>query len=306
MANKPKSSLPANTEVVAMNGVYNIAQRPLLDKMELMKKEIEIKVQQAIKAGGLKRAKLDRDFGMFIDAVVLYKMKETKAYKDEGFNWENFCNLAGYPVRTADDIIAKICPIIEAFSANFADFIGLKFNEIKLLGKAKVANIATFEEGKVIYKGVEIPITSEDFNIVLKSIQEDVSALTKEKEADRKAFERVQKDLNEQLHKAHKDYDTLSKKKSLLAQEMDIPEEEFVFIKRMETMRTLFDRFYGENLNPERIKFETEPTPRMKAAYLTTIDYIRKQLLAAYEAAVELHGDAIITPETAWHPGMKV
>ena len=42
-------------------------------------------------------------------------------------------------------------------------------------------------------------------------------------------------------------------------------------------------------------------TPRMVAAYLTTLDYMRKQLLAAYDTAQDMYGSAAMSPEEAWH-----
>lgn len=296
MVNKPKDQKRTDTDFQAANEIYKLAKREYDEQLGKIKQELVTKIGQHEAIGALKRAKLDREFSKFVDAVVLYRMKESRAYKTLGYNWEEFCNLAGYDVRDADRIVNDIRPIVEAFSAVLSDFLGLKFNEIRMLGKAKSDNLVSFKDNKVTYKDIEIPITAEDFNIVLKSIQEDLANQKKEYEADKKAMERVQQDINEKLQQAHREFDQFKSKVSKLAEEKGLSPEQDAFLTKMESMRVQFDHFYMVHVEPETI-MELIPnddkpvTVRMRVAYLKTLEYMASQLNVALGVATDLFGE---------------
>jgi hypothetical protein len=86
------------------------------------------------------------------------------------------------------------------------------------------------------------------------------------------------------------------------ARSKDLTPEEDGFLQQMENLRIGFDG-YMLQVEPGRVEelMEVEPettrgevtsvvTPRMRAAYLETLGYMRKQIVAAHDTAEEMFG----------------
>jgi len=237
--------------------------------------------------------------------LMLKQVKETKEYRLKyGMTWEDFCEYVGLKVRNVDLQLQDLEPFRIDFLASFADFMGADISKIKYLGKAISAKIAEFDGHSIVIGEEKIPCIpehAEEINAVLDRLQEDLRTQKEEAFAQKKAFERVQADTHKTVTKLEKELNRFRR----LAEGRNLKPEEEAFQNQMGLARAGFDG-YMLTVDPEHIKDlqeETPMTPRMVADYLSTLDYMRKQIIAAFNDAVDLFGSAKIAPEEMdWTP----
>jgi hypothetical protein len=303
MSNKQKTT---DAQFKATDEIYNIARQEADLEIANLKQEIQAGRDDGFAIGSIKTNKVHRDFANFLDALMLYRTHKDKSYKKYGLTWDKFCEAVGYDRRQADRIISEVTPIFEAFSDNLPVLYGVTFNDIRWLGNNKSDKLSGFsEDGKSLIIGDEqIPATPEDITSYITHQKEVYQTELKEKDATITAQKKVLAD-NEKFKIAKEreiaKLEGKAKAKGLL------PEEEG-FLTKVEGLRLGFDG-YLLKLDPERMEElskhnDPAPTPRMRAAYLSALDYMKKQILIAFEVATELHGNAIMCPEAAWKPGM--
>jgi len=126
--------------------------------------------------------------------LIIRKWIESRHYKKFGLTQEQFFKAIGEKERTAETLIKELEPILEKFQAGFAYICGLKFSEIKLLCRAKQAEIAYFDDDtkSVVVEGesygpAEIKKALEIIKTTLKErLEEQKKQAEKEKaEAER-------------------------------------------------------------------------------------------------------------------------
>jgi hypothetical protein len=311
MANKPKEQKTTDAQYEAAKEIYDIAKKEGEVAIARLKSELAAEKEESRFEGILAKVDYDILHNKFLKLAILYQVKQSKDYKKGGKTWEEFCDAHGYSRRTADQLFAEMWPLFKEFSAGSAGFsglLGVTFNKIRLLGKSISAGSASFEDGCLIYEGQKIPLTPEykdDIEAVIDQIKEEAETAKKEKALDAKAKDRVLSDKEKTIQKLHKSLEVLEGQ----AKEKGLTPEEEGFLKKVDALRTGFDG-YLLRLDPERVEelsydVDPAPTPRMRAAYLAALDYMKKQVLEAYERATEMHGNAIMCPEAAWKPGMS-
>lgn len=305
MANKSREERIPDAQVEASKQIYEIARQEANLEIAKLKGEIEAAKADGIAIGAIQANKAHRSFNDFFDALILYKAHKDKSYKKNGLTWEAFCEAAGYARRTAEDIISDIAPVMETFSGNIAAFSGVGLKQIRYLGKTKAADFAGFDDdGNIVIGEERIPNTPEDILAYIDHQKEISQKAIEEKDLTVKAKDRVLKDKEKIIQKLHKNLEKLEGQ----AREKELTPEEDGFLKKVEKLRLGFDGYLLQ-LDPHRIEelfFEADPapTPRMRAAYLSALDYMRKQILVAFDQATEMYGNAIMCPEAAWRPGM--
>ena len=307
MANKSKEHKVTDAQVEASKEIYNIARQEADTEIARMKSEIEAVQEESRFEGILDKIDYDIAHNEFLKLLMLYRVKQTKDYKKGGKTWKEFCDSRGYADRTADRLIEELKPLFDQFSAKLANLSGIGFNKIRLLGRSVSANLAEIEDGALIYGDQRIPLTPEykdDIEAVIDQIKEEAENAKTEKALDAKAKDRVLKDKEKTIQKLHKSIEKLEGK----AKEKSLTPEEEGFLKKVDFLRTAFDAYLLQ-LDPERMDdlfMDTDPapTPRMRAAYLAALDYMKKQILVAYERATGMYGNAVMCPEAAWKPGM--
>ena len=306
MAIKTKSK-EMDAQVAAGNEIYNVARKEADIEMARLKSEIEAEKEESRFEGILDKIDYDIAHNEFLKLLMLYRVKQTKDYKKGGKTWKEFCDSRGYADRTADRLIEELKPLFDQFSANLATLAGITFNKIRLLGRSVSANLAEIKDGCLVYDDQLIPLDidhKDEIEAVLDQLKDDAETAKKEKALEVKAKDRVLNDKEKAIQKLHK---TLEKLEGH-AREKNLTPEEDGFLKKVEFLRTAFDG-YLLKLDPERMEelskhHDPAPTPRMRAAYLSSLDYMKKQILIAFEAATEMYGNAIMCPEAAWKPGM--
>ena len=297
MARTPRVT---DEQVEASKEIYRIAREEADTEIAKLRSEMAAKLPQYEALGILRKIQHDRAYNDLIEALVLFRIKESKAYRNGGLNWEDFCNVAGCDRRRADEIISDVRPIFTTFSADFASFLGIGFNKIRYLGKSVSAESASFEDGALVIEGESIPLTPEhkdEIEAAIDKLQEDLKKQKEEITAQKKAFERVQADTHKTMTKLEKE---LARHKGFL-DDKDLNDEEAAFVKKVALLKKAFDG-YLLTLDPdniEELQLEEEPSVRMRAEYITALSYMKMQILKMYDIAESMFGDCIMIPEAA-------
>lgn len=288
-------------EAKAVEEVYNLARQQADAEMAKLRGEIDAIREESLALGVLQKIEYDLAHNQMLKYVVLHRIKQAKEYRKGGLTWVEFCDAIGEPQRTADRILTELQPVMAMVSAKLADFTGMDFNKIRLLGRSVSANLAEIDEaGMVLIGGERIPLTPDhrdDLQAALEQVIETNAKILADKDATIRAKDKVLKDKQTLIERQAKE---LAKLEDAAFKAGMTPLEE-AFIKRMDNLRVSFDG-YMLKVDPERCelgKADAENTPRMVAAYLTTLDYMRKQLLAAYETAQDMYGSLTMSPEEA-------
>jgi SMC interacting uncharacterized protein involved in chromosome segregation len=121
--------------------------------------------------GVLKKIQIDRSYNDFLEAITLYRAKENKLYKEAGLTWEEFCETCGIERRTADRIINDIKPIVVKFSDTMSDFLGLKLNEIRMLGRSVSDNVTRIKDGYIEYEGERFSFNKNSIKELIKKLE---------------------------------------------------------------------------------------------------------------------------------------
>jgi len=297
-------------QVLAAQDIWNAAEDKFRADIERLKREIGATAEIHEAMGAIKKMKADRELDRIIESMLLWKLHKNGRYKDLGLTWSEVCEKLDVRERSGYKILEDVQAVYDAFSANFAELLGLKFNEIKMLGRSISAKMAEIEEGSIVYKDQKVPLSDkeavqsvlDDLREEMKKLQEEKKKKEEELEVERRAHER-NLEAKEEVIKRQESH---MKRIEMVAEEKGLDPEEYAFLQKMESLRLQFDSWYMQNLDPERmLEFlgEEKETVRMRAAYLTTLDYIKKQILAAWDTADAMYCDAAMNPELAWEPG---
>lgn len=305
MANKKAADKVTDAQFRAADEIYDIAKKESAAEIDRLKSEMAIEKEESRFEGILDKIDYDIAHNEFLKLLMLYRVKESKDYKKGGKTWEQFCESRGYARRTAETLIAELKPLFDQFSAKLAGLSGIGFNKIRLLGRAIAADSAGFKDGCLVYDDQLIPLDpdhKDEIEAVIEQIKDESEKIKTEKALEVKAKDRVLKDKEKTIQKLHRTLEKLEGQ----AKEKGLTPAEEGFIKKVEALRLGFDGYLLQ-LDPDRmddLSFDSDPTPRMRACYLAALDYMKKQILVAYEKATELYGNAIMCPEAAWKPGM--
>lgn len=299
MANKKRTVIDVESE--AALEVVEMEKR----QEELQKSEREFKekaIAQVFElAGKIKATALFEAQSRVMKLLNLKQVKDAKAYRETfGMTWEQFCDHVGEDRRRIDEELIDLKPFKAEFLAKFVSGFGVEINKVKYLGEAISANSAEIRDNAIVYDGETIPLTPEhrdDIQALLERLEESYKAQLEDKTTTIKTKDKLIKAKEELLNKQEKEiskYERAAKKKGLS------PEED-AFLQDMDNLRTTFDGYLLQ-IDPERMAElkEDSATPRMRAAYLTTIDYIKKQILVYADTSIEMHGDIVMCSENAW------
>ena len=214
MPSKPEGQQITDTQVEASKEIYKIAREQADIEMVKLRADIAANKEEAFSFGVIRANKAYRDYSNFLDVVVLYRMHKSKAYKKAGQTWEEFCEAAGYPRRTAETMIADIAPIFDIFGQNLPVLAGITINDIRWLGKSKAAGTAGLsEDGKTLIIGDDqIPATPEDIAAYINHEKEAHKKQLEEKDETLAANQKVLGDKQKLINTYAQDLARLEKK----------------------------------------------------------------------------------------------
>ena len=265
--------------------------------MQILKPKDRAAAEAFDLAGSVRTMNFMRSLSDVTMVMKLRQLKEGGQYKDMGFTWAGMCDYMGLPVRTVDDKLKDIENLRDDFLGEFAEYFSSDFKKIKYLGRAVSAESAEIKGNAIIYKGEEVPLTPEhrdDVQAILDLIASDVE----EAKAGERAKARANKNLEATLHKQEKQLARLEKEFA----DKDITPEEDAFIQRVKNLSVSFDG-YLLKVEPGRVfegMSDEEITPRMRAALMSTLWYMRGQMLAAYDTAMLEYAHDLVEKEDGW------
>lgn len=300
MANKQIRQRIVDADVEAVKEIEAVISQRFEGEIVRLKEEQELLKEDVRFATLIQRSQYDIAHAEFLRAVTLYQAKQSKSYRKTGKTWVVFCEEIGISDRTADEIIKEIKPVLENFSAGFAKLFGVGLNKIRHLGKAISAGAAEIQDGVIVFDGEKIPLTPEykdEIEAILDQLKDGLKEREDEAKAQKKASDRLQAETHKEIVKLNKQVDKLEGK----AAKKGFTAEEDAYLQHIGNLRTTFDGYLLQ-IDPERMEelnAETV-TPRMRAAYLSAMDYFKKQILVYADTAIEMHGDIVMCAENAW------
>ncbi len=315
MANKPKHLKPTDQSVRTAENLINAGKAMVQAELDKLKEYAAAAPLDHQAIGELRMLNHQMAYSGMLRLMILYRIKQSKDYKKGGMTWEQFCDAVGEKDRTLDRLIAEIKPVYEAVSASLATFAGVNPHKIKYLGKAVSAKLAEINDGYLVYRDEKIPLTPEhheEVQALIEQIETDYKTKLEETEATLRANKKIVKQKDDLLVKQEKDLRKFEKR----AEGLGLSPEEDAFEQQMENFRLGFDG-YMSRIEPTRIEElqtfaaprgedglhpSTSVTPRMRAAYITSLTYMLKQVRAAHDTAVEMFGADLEEPDEGWRP----
>jgi hypothetical protein len=295
-----------DADVIAMNEVYRIAEEKTEakyhEKIKEAKAYLAYGVLKATYGTKIKGERMREHFSRLLRVMFLRDAKEK--LKQDGL-WTQFCQEEGLDIRNADYEISKLGDFKDELLLSFGAHCGYEINNIKYLTNGDSQKLGVeVQNGEVYCNGQQVNLSPEEVQFVIDKLQDENRLQKEDHEAQKKAFDRVQEDSHKTITKMEKELDKFKRE----AERRGIPAEDDAFLKLMERARVSLDGALMY-LDPDNIREElgdTEPTSRMTAAYLSTLDYARKQILAAFDTAQDMFGNPVMSPEEAWRPGIKL
>lgn len=303
MANKPKNMKPRDNDVIAANEIYEAGKRTAEAEIARLKEYAQAAPLDHQAIGEMRMLSYQREHIEMLELLVIYRVKVSKDYKKCGMTWEQFCDAIGKKVRTLDTLIAGIRPAYETVSAKLAAFAGIDAKKIKYLGRAILANSAEIKNECICYGGEKIPLTPahhDEIQSLLEKIESDLKQQIENAQSDAKAAKKIAKAKEDVIAKQEKDLRKFEKR----AEGRGLSLEEDAFEQQIENLKISFDG-YMSRVEPGQIeelqsREDGKVTPRMRALYLTTLDYMRKQIVAAHDTAVEQFGADLEDDKGGW------
>lgn len=278
----------------------------------------------AFMEGFLTKGGIDKAFNDMQEALILYEIKRRKLYRDAGFkNFSEYCGSRGISRGKGYEWAQYVEDLGPDDFSVLTEKVGMNqsfFRAFSLLPKQ--IQEAVILEGDLTVNGKPV-----DFSGGGEQIKQLVLGLATELNGEKKARKDEKGEAERMLRQKDTLINTQSRALSKLekiATEKGLAVEEDAFITKMENIKKQFDMVFGMNLDPLNMVElsppvadedeqkdgqkkknkdkapQFEPTKRMKAAYLTTLSYMKMQILAYYDTAVDYHGDPTMCPENAW------
>jgi hypothetical protein len=284
-----------DTDASAASQIYQVAKAEAEQELTAMRERIESIQVESQAFGALQAIETTIAFQEMLKAITLQRIKQSKEYKAGGMTWDEFCESLGLARRSVDLMLEDLRPVIDTFSAKIADFSGMPFNKIRMLGKQVSANLAEIKDNCLVYGDESIPLTPEfrdDIQALIERISEEAKEKVEEAQAQLGAKDKVLKGKQDLLNKQER----ILKKYEKDAAAKGLTADEDAFLQLMFNKRTAFDG-YLLSIDPDFvIENAGEVTPRMRAALISNLQYMKMQIVVACETAVTNHG-ADMTPE---------
>ena len=299
MANKSITQKRTDPETEALKDAWASGAKTKQDEVDALTVRLEAAPWLFEMAGKVKTLSFNESQSRFFKLILLKKVKDSKEYREKyGMTWEQFCEHAHVNKRWIDEQLADLKPFKVEFLEAFLQFSEFDFSKIKYLGQSALEENLQLQGDRLLFDGEAIPFEPEAVQAVIEQLQDQLRSEKEEKKAALGTKDKVLKAKEELLNKQEKQlarYDKEAKAKGLTL-------EEDAFLQQMENMRIGFDGFYMVHLDPAGLAGQ-DLTPRMTAAYISALQYMRTQINAAYDTAVETYGDPSMFPEEAWTPG---
>lgn len=268
-------------------------QQEQLDREQRIAESYEI-------AGRIQAFTFMEKVGTVSTLVQLKKLKDSKVYRDlpNIGTWDKYCEYLGLDRHTIDQDLLNLSTFGENFLATCHQF-SLGYRDLRKLRQLTADGTVTIDEAEIVINGERIPFTPEhreDLQSALECVIETNAKIIAEKEATIRAKDKVLKSKSEVIERQAKE---LTRLEDSAAFNGMTPIEEKV-IQDCDNARTTIDGFLLK-FDPDYNPLPDDATPRMMAAYMGTLAYFRRAIIAACDSAGERYGD-IDLPDHQWIP----
>ncbi|MCP3942195.1 MAG: hypothetical protein GY710_12015 [Desulfobacteraceae bacterium] len=290
------------TEVDPAAEIYEVAQQDMKTELEKMHKNLEVAKEESFAMGVIKKIEYDNAHNEVLKYSVFYRIKQSKEYKKGGMTWKQFCEALGLSVRRVDEILDDIRPLIEKFSADFADLSGVKFSKIRYLGRSISADSAEIDQNGIVIDGETIPISAEhkdDIEAYIDNLKSSESKAKKEKTEEIKAKDRVIQSLHQTIKSQENDltrYTSEAKPGEL----SDVEKEQ---LKAIKELKGQFD-IYGKGMDMGVNLYLYGASEKVKAEYFASLMYARQLIEAVWDNSVQEIGISALPGSSVedWQP----
>ena len=296
MAREPRQI--ADPELEALSDSFKMGRMSAETELNKLTSEIEAIREEAECSGVLKKIAFDNGCNELMKYTMLMRVKRSKSYRKGGLTWEEYCEqVIGEPVRSVDLKLKESCPVLQKFSANFAEISGVDFGNIRMLGRSISANLAEItDDGVIVMDDYRVPITpehAEDIKALIEGLKDDMAKQIGELKADLRARDRRLDDKEKDLNRLHKQLDTYEAK----AAGKQMTAEEDAFLQKVFTLRIGFDGYMLKMEAACDDLLGRGHTPREAAALISTLDYMRMTTTAWHERSVMEIGGPSLNPQ---------
>jgi hypothetical protein len=244
--------------------------------------------------GAIRAMEFTRSLMDITTLMKLRDLKESKAYKEAGLTWAQACKRMGVSVRSVDDKLVQIEVFGQDFLGKFADFMGGDFNKIKMLGRAQIGNLAEIKGTAIVFEGEEIEIAPGNEDAV-QGVLDRIQAKVTEAEAEARAQERITKDRDAHIKKLQKSLDRYEAE----AAERDLTPDEDAALRMLDNLHAGLTG-WTLRVDSGHIDLGTEPSPVVRARYLSILAEFRGIARSLFDRAEEAYGYDLA--DTAWTP----
>ncbi len=289
-----------NAEIEAANEIYGAAQKHANIEINKMKDEMDGVRDESKAVGVLQKIAYDDAHNKLLKYATLHQIKKSKSYKKGGLSWAEFCPaVVGEDCRSVDRILEDMKTVYDAFSDKLYNFLGLPFNKIRYLGRAKTATLSDFKDGCLIFDGEKIPITpenTEEIEAAIDTIKESHKKQIEESKTTIKVKDRMLGEKERVIQKQEKELSKFIKE----IKERDYKPGEEDFIKQMENKQMTITGLFLE-LDIERLP--EDATPLMVSKYISVLSYFKRIAHTYLDMALEGHAQP---DDIKWEqPGLK-
>jgi len=282
----------AATEVVEMEQKQeNLARTEQAEREALIAQCHEV-------IGRVQAVSMLTKFGDVASLIWFKQVKESKAYRDlPGIGtWDKFCERAGFSRRKVDEDLQNLEFFGQEFLATVAHF-DVGYKDLRKLRQLSHDGALVVDAEAVEIDGERIPLNAEhrdDLQAALERVIEAKEQLVEEKDATIRAKDKVIQAKEQVINRQEKD---LAKHEGR-AREKGYTEGEEAFLAMVEDHRTIIDRLFLK-VDPEGF-MPAEPTPRMKAAYVEMLGYVRRMAEALHDTGTAAFGE--LAEDGDWVP----
>ncbi len=290
MSGKPK---PKDADVLALETVSKMAREQADMELATMKNNMNAVHNVGLISGRAQAFRAMRLIAEFLEYKQIAQLIDNEEHlKISGVtSTDDYLEQLGLGRSTAYNNL-KIARTLTAEEVQLLGQVG--FTRRDLLSYASLPDEKRLEirEGKVI--NLESASREEIKDLIEQVIVEKATAV-EDAQATVKAKDRRLEDKEKEIQKLHKELTKLEDRAA--AREMTA--EEDAFLQKMKNLRMGFDGYMLKADPDAAMSGLADITPRMRAALISNLQYIRMQALAAYDTAVMTYGNPTINPEVA-------
>lgn len=251
--------------------------------------------------GRIQATQMITKFGNVSELMWVKDIKESALYKEvPGLgSWENFCKSIGYTSRHINEQLANL----EALGAQFLETVsGLRvgYRDLRKLRQLNHEGAVYIDDQSVLIGGDAIPLDfdhRDDLQAAIEKVLQEKDAELIDAKDTLRAKDRILESKENVINKQEKE---IARHEARAEQKGFAPGEE-EFLKQMEAIRVSIDG-YLINLDPQSNPLPDGATSRMTSAYLYTLAYLRRGIIATHETAQDIFEE----PEGEWDPDAEL